>query len=352
MRDNRREENQYLYALKTLACVLIVFWHFPIQGTIGQYIAGFARISVPIFFIIQGRYLAISAKRTPAENREKNKRTLYKLLKYAIGISAVYAIASYGAHWLEQGLSFSEWAAIKFNPTEWIQLLLFNSSKVIYDDILYIDHLWYLFAAVYVVLIVIIIQKKISIKTSVIMMSPLVVQFVDRYCLKFLVNIDRFQIQGMSIEGRLILRNFLFIGIPFVGFGIFLQLLLEKREQFFEKARTKEILFGCIVVGVIITFLEQSAVGIQEMYIGTSILAMALTAFSLCHKNCGSKILVFIGKNLSQGVYFWHPLMAYVLGNIIKIHMPVEVYPFLILLCTVFVSYVIYLLKVLYEKIR
>ncbi len=311
-----KKENQYLYALEGLAAIMVIFSHFPLGGLVGDVLNTAARVAVAVFFIISGRYLPLPSDGRDREDARRCRRKIFgkawRLCRLTAGILAVYTICSFLMQVFLGSLSLEEWAAMKYNAGEWIQQIFFNSGKIIYDDMFWIDHLWYLFAVIYAVLIVGLLCRFSGKRLSLFLMIPLAVQLILIY--GNLVP-DTFVFLGEEMEGRVLTRNYFFTGLPFVAFGMLLQ-QVEKEERLRKIFAGKEIRALLLLLtagGLLWSVWDWSRLGGSDMYPGTALAAMAVTAFSLSCSRCPVPGLPFLGKNLSGNIYFWHPLLGMML---------------------------------------
>lgn len=314
-----KKENQYLYALEGLAAIMVIFSHFPLGGLVGDVLNTAARVAVAVFFIISGRYLPLPSDRRDREDVRRCRRKIFakawRLCSLTAGILAVYTLCSFLTQVFLGSLSLEEWAAMKYNAREWIQQVFFNSGKIIYDDMFWIDHLWYLFAAIYAVLIVGLLCRFSGKGLSLLLMIPLAVQLILIY--GNLVP-DTFAFLGEEMEGRVFTRNYFFTGLPFVAFGMLLQ-QVEKEEQLrkiFAKREIKSLLILLTAVGLLWSVWDWSRRGGSDMYAGTALAALAVTSLSLSWDRCLVPGLPFLGKNLSGNIYFWHPLLGMMLPTV------------------------------------
>lgn len=345
----QRKENDYLYAVKGIASVLVVFIHFPLPGLTGSVLDALGRLAVPIFFIISGKYLTFpqdgNDKREVSDCRRKNLHRAWKLLKLTAGVTAVYAFFSFCSLAIAGSYSMVDWIWMKCNRHELLQFLLFNSGKVIYDELYYIDHLWYLFAMIYVLLIVCVLMGRGGKWTGVLMIWPLIFAVAASYG-GTLSNMESICVFGECFEGRVLTRNYLFTALPFVGFGLLLQ-QAEKSERcqaIFSRKAVRLALLLLAVLGAGWSISERVRGGeSRDLYLGTILAAMAITTLSLCYEKCHVLGLTFLGKQLSGGIYYWHPLLAIlVFGTILKGRLG-QYFPLALVLLSVLVSFVCYL---------
>ncbi len=345
----QRKENEYLYAVKGIASVLVIFIHFPLPGLIGGILDALGRLAVPIFFIISGRYLAVPENETDKGEvsacRRKNLHRAWKLFKLTAGVTAVYAFFSFCSLAIAGSYSVVDWIWMKCNRHEVLQFLLFNSGKVIYDELYYIDHLWYLFAMIYVLLIVCMFMGHDGKWTGILMICPLLFTVVASYG-GTLANMESFCIFGEQFEARVLTRNYLFTALPFVGFGMLLQ-QVEKRGRcraMFSKKAVRLALLSLAVFGAGWSIIERVRGGeSRDLFLGTILAAMAITTLSLCYEKCHVSGLVFLGKRLSGSIYYWHPLLAILVFGIILKGRLGQYSPLALAVLSVLVSFVCYL---------
>lgn len=347
MKSINESESQYLYLLKGIACFLVVFIHYGITS-MGKFYE-LTRVAVPIFFIIQGRFLATPMSgKTVRECKEKNVKTLIKLIKSTVLVTFMYILLSFYLWVVSNGMSFAEWINMKFAPIELFKLFVFNSSKVIYDMIVLFDHQWYLYATITAVFIIVLLQKFVNKYFLFVLMSPLVMRLVDQYT--FQIAKKGIWILGEQIEEILLVRNFLFTALPFLAYGMFLQYIQkEKYSRFMRNFLKVMLLLGC-VLGVVLTYIENKVSGGQELYIGSVLFAISVTTISrFIDFNCKS-VLSWIGKYLSKDIYFWHPFIATVLMGIVRINVDWMILPYLICLYSILIALLILGVRKLYER--
>ena len=145
--------NDFTDACKAVACFFVVLIHCPFPGHLGTALQNLGTFAVPFFFVVHGRYLL------PRNETDSGQelvpflcKKLRRLLLLTLKVFTVYSLYSL-FFYLQAGKTFYDWCLEKFTPGEWIRFFAFNSSKVIYDFSYDYDHQWYLFAAIYVTLL-------------------------------------------------------------------------------------------------------------------------------------------------------------------------------------------------------
>lgn len=233
---------------------------------------------------------------------------------------------------------------MKYAGKEWVQQILFNAGKVIYDELFYVDHMWYMFAVIYVLVIICILIRYMNIRTSLLFMLPLVLQLLMTYFWNVPEYVDIF---GIAVEGRVLTRNFFVIGMPFVGFGIFLQ-QIEKNEKYvaiFSQRRTKIALSCMTLLGIGWMIADCIRMGSRDLYLGTALAVMSVTALSLSVDGCRVRGLVYLGKHLSGNIYFWHPLIGVLLMITPLREMLGDLFTLLVVVVSVFVAFLLEMVR-------
>lgn len=128
--------------LKAICAFLIVCIHAPFPGVIGEYITALARIAVPIFFMITGYFYS------DVLNSCRETRQIKKTFKLVVGANLLYLLwDSFYAL-----LSHNNFFTTTFTIKNLLKFLFLNESSLK-------EHLWYLGAILYVLLIVYALDK-------------------------------------------------------------------------------------------------------------------------------------------------------------------------------------------------
>ncbi len=311
---DKSNDNSFIYAIKFIACLFVITIHAPFEGTFGDVIYALSRFAVPFFFAISGRFLLVkrdgSFAGDTAEIRKFTKNRLIKLLKMTAIVYSCYLIYSL-CFFHFKGWSFGYWFHDKFNAYETRTFFLFNSGRYIYDESYVFDHLWFLFALIYVYVLIIIFAPVLRKWYKWLIVLLLGLMFFGEL-LQTVYPIRPFDI---SISTWYILRNWLFVGMPFVLIGVVFTDNAKKRkndlgaEKYKERAKAllpRNILilaFGCAL-----SMIEKFTIGKKEVYIGSVIIVFALLMLSECGINTG-KVLPYLGKRASSLIYFYHVMI-------------------------------------------
>ncbi len=300
------KENRFINAIKFIACLFVITIHAPFPGEVGKIIGAVARFAVPFFFVVSGRFLLFrrdgSLITEVPDIRRKTTRTLSRLLKTTGIVYLIHLLFSLFVQ-LKTGTPFSEWFTSKFNLFEARNFFLFNSGQFIYDWTYTFDHMWFLFALIYVYGLIYIFAPVLR-KWYKRLIAILLGFLFFGELLQTYYPIRPFDI---SISTWYVMRNWLFVGIPFVMIGILFGDIVSKREKPFGKTEmTTGILL--ILIGIISVIAELNIIGSKEVYLGSVIIVIGILILSEC-KIRVNDLLCNLGKRASSRIYFFHVLV-------------------------------------------
>ena len=345
--------NTFLYLVKFIAFISVIIIHTRFPGALGKVIDAYARFAVPFFFSVSGRFLVPYHIREANDIRKKVFYSLKKILKVTILCYSVYLIYSFIFHVFYE-ISPLEWFDSKFNLSELKIFLLFNSGKFIYDGSYTFDHMWYLFALIYVYVLIIIFAGVLRKWYKWLTVGLLGLLYFGEL-LQTYYPIRPFDI---SITTWYILRNWLLMGMPFVLLGIWfsdyiseLSERLSKKEFFqkrclFMKKGVVFLLAGLILCPTEVLFFDKKECPLGALFIVVGILFLSESGIS------GGKYLWKIGKDASASIYLYHVLIISVIDilssrGVICI-IPMALKHFVIIFICIIVFY--FLPKVIKEK--
>jgi len=295
--------------LKSICAFLIVCIHVPFPGVIGEYFTALTRIAVPIFFMITGYFYY------DVEEKNGELRQIKKIFKLVLEANVLYLLWDSFYAVLSRNTSFF---TATFTIKNFLKFIVFNESPLK-------GHLWYLGAILYVLIIVRVfdtlkIGKYLGFATPFLLMGDLI---LGKYSILLL---------GREFP-YILVRNFLFVGIPYFCIGRLIRNGFGKRVG-------KKVLTILLITFSATSLLERFALvnfnanGIRDHYISTTFLAVTVFLFVLkCHGN--NKILASIGRKYSTWLYILHPIfiicidaIAHKVGvySIYKFIAPVMVY--------------------------
>lgn len=285
--------------LKFFLAFLVVVIHTGFTGYAGVGIAGFARIAVPLFFMITGFYL-------PAMSDEKFRKHLVKII-YLTAFSTLFYIAiSFIQSNVGSDVS-SDWFTKTFSIKGILGWVLLNVTGIGI-------HLWYFYALLYV-LIIIYIARRFGKMNILYIAIPLL--FSGNYLLSF--------------SGRIVLyRNFLFTGLPYVLLGSLFRIYENRILSVFNKSKTLITGFVVMCICLGIEMLYYKVIGLvvrRDHYLFT--LPMAVCVFILALRNphwgAGS-FLTVTGKRYSAYIYILHMFFVTAMYDGLKMVLGNEVY--------------------------
>lgn len=286
----RRADN--IDILKAICAFLIVCIHVPFLGTLGAYFTTLTRIAVPIFFMITGYFYADVVKRGGETSQ------IRKLLKLVIEANLIYLLWD------------CFYAVVRWNPDFFqntftlknlIKFLLLNESP-------FSGHLWYLGAILYVLTIVLSVDK-LDYGKLLYYLTPLLL-LGDLVFGKYSIIIWHKELPYILV------RNFLFVGIPYFCIG---QLIRNGMGRRIEKNT-----LGCLIVAFALTSILERVLLVnigmnatRDHYISTTFLAVTVFLFALkCDGHKG--VLAAIGRKYSTWLYILHPIFITSLGAVTK----------------------------------
>lgn len=273
-----------------------------------------------------------------ADIRKKMLKRLWRLLRTALGILTVYTLYSF---WFYRHHNFStaDWLSTKYNLSSWLRLLIFNSSMVIWDYSYRFDFIWYLLAMIWVQLFMIVIctwHKDIKRSICICLMCLL---YVCQY-MSYSAYIPLLTINANNVP---FYRNWLFLGIPFTLVGVWIA------EADIRTKYTPVIWWSLALCGGYLAVREYTYFVHRELSLGIAMLTIALVILAEYYPHLGIRPLVFVGKHLAANVYYWHVLIASVLGQLTAAYMPQinisKIFPYLVIGCTLLFALGIYYIQ-------
>ncbi len=312
MRSNKLgkpAENRFIYAIKFIACIFIVTTHARFNGPLWNIVFAVDHCCVPFFLAVSGRFLlynrGMSNIYDTATIRLKTKNSLLRLLKITGVVYLVHLIFSF-CFYMAKGSTVIEWLTMKFNLHEAGIFFLFNSGRFIYDGSYVYDHLWYLFVMIYVYILIYIFAPVLRKWYKGLVCILLVLLFFGEL-LQVYYPIRPF---GISINTWYMLRNWLFVGIPFVLIGVLFNDYVYKVK---DVRRMKVPAIIMTAGGIILSYVELLIFGGDiYIYVGSIITTIGLLFLSECSSYEGW-ILYTLGKKASSDIYFYHVLIIAVL---------------------------------------
>lgn len=285
--------------LKVLCAFLIVCIHAPFNGVLGEYFTALTRIAVPVFLIISGYFYKSSTV----------VKQIKKIALLFLEANILYFIF---------GLLI---AALKGNCLIFIKET-FTLKKILEFIILNEDplqmHLWYLGAILYVLIIVMFLERaeeRFGINIKRILFSSIPFFLIGDLVL------GKYSILLLGHEKPyIIVRNWLFVGLPYFVIGM----LLKEKETIIRKI-SKWKLLVVIAFSALTTLLERYLLvsnnynAKRDHYISTTFLAVSVFLFYMYYVQSKESILSRLGRNDSTWIYILHPMVISVLRKAFEV---------------------------------
>lgn len=284
--------------LKFFCAFLIVVIHFPFPSVFGQLVGALIRIGVPIFFMITGYFYDETVR------RHREKQQIIKILKLTVAANIGYFLFNLAGHILKKDVG--AYLAESFSPVSIFNFLVLNDSP-------FGNHLWYLGALLYVLIIAALLTKIKRLRLLIYAAPVLIVVelILGRYSALFF---------GSPLN-LLITRNFLFTGIPFFAIGMFIKRLSVPKNPapFFAASAVFYLL------SVFEYYLPSIAnfEAVREHYLNSTLLSVSVfMIFYIVYQNRSiSKaelLMASIGQKYSAWIYILHPAVGQIMNSAFK----------------------------------
>lgn len=271
--------------MKAICAFLIICIHTPFPGEVGAYFTVLTRIAVPIFFMITGYFYS----NTVAKHREKQQ--IKKISVLLLEANLLFLLWNIALIILKRE-SIAIYIRSIFNGKNILKFLFLNESPLAV-------HLWYLGAILYVLVIVLMVDK-LNCRKLLYYLTP-VLLIVDLVFGKYSLLIFHREFPYILV------RNFLCVGIPYFCIG---NLIGEYNVSEKWNKKTLQVL---IVVFVTTSLAERFILvnaGLnttRDHYISTTLLAICIFVYVL-KSNWSSKGLSAIGRKYATWLYIVHPI--------------------------------------------
>lgn len=187
---------------KFIAAIFVIFIHCTFYGDLGVAIKSIARFAVPFFFICSGFFLY-------GNSPEKILKKIVHIIKLLLFSSVLYFAFNIALNFAGGGTEgVLEYFSNIINLKSLLKLILFNKP-------LSSTHLWYLSASVYVYFIYYVITK-LKIPDKIVFAAAFFLIFAHLVIWQLNLSLN-------ITDNTFFVRNFLFIGFPFVTIGVFIK---------------------------------------------------------------------------------------------------------------------------------
>ena len=263
--------NHSLDSLKFLCAIFVVFLHTPQPEIWENYITPFLNCAVPIFFMISGYF---------TYKKKDIRHTIIKRKKHLIYIFCIMFLFYLSLSLIANGKDSLEHLSILFSPG----FILLNSVP-------YSMHLWYIIAYIYVLLIILLVEKYNLYKwlfyiTPILLITGLTVGKYSEILLdnSFPTNYT---------------RNFLFTGLPFFSLGM----IIKKAKQI-PNIHVAVIL--CIVFYILGVIEVLNVKSLGDLYVSTIFLSLSIFILFINIKQVKDNIFSKLGREESLYIYLLH----------------------------------------------
>lgn len=279
-----QQRNATIDVLKLMASYMVVFLHITFYGAVGVAVKALARFAVPFFFLISGFY----SFNLPSDKFIKRIKHIIFLFIFSVMIYMFWNAAQ--LLFIGDFRGIFAYFAQYLNFKNLIKFLCFN---VTISSV----HLWYLSALIYVY-VVFYFLFRFKVRDKFIFIVSFLLLFLHLFLGEFL------SIFGFAIPATG-LRNFVFMGIPFFGIGMF----VKKYEDRF-KIVNKYIALVCFVIGAFCTFCSRHFLGKNELYIGSLFILLAMIIVFLKYPNAKYPKFIMRLAKCSTYIYILHMLIS------------------------------------------
>lgn len=321
--------------MKTIAAFLVICIHIPFPGLLGEIITPIARIAVPFFFMVSGFLLWSDIRNILQEKVISSIKNILWLIVVANLLYFVWRLILV----ILPNQSVSGYLINIFSLKNIIKFLIFNDSPLS-------GHLWYLSAYFYVLVIYFFINRFDLLNVSY--------RFIP-----FLLIVDlilgKYSIVLLGIELPIIIvRNFLFVGLPYFLIGNFIRQKYELGVNPFKDSHLS-------IIGIFIfsftTLIEKYILEMNMMnatrdhYISTTPLVIFILIYLLKNQNLfkGTWMEKTGAGSNTLYIYILHPIIITVY-KAVSSRLPNTISFLLQLLGPIFVYIISNFVSVLYIK--
>lgn len=272
-----RKENNCLWMVKGISCILVILFHCPIKGILGDGIIYALRFPIPIFFMSTGYFIYRKA------NYFDKIRVFLKYLVFAETISFISLII--------KSIFTSSFDIIVS------ALRTAFSLKTLFFGSMFNGTLWYLYAMVWTYLILYILSK---------LQHGFEMGYASIVVLLFIHIAGRVYVtEHYDInEWVFLFRSSLLFAVPFVLIGRY----IAEMEALLRKYLNWYSISGIFCFGILLMIVEYILWHrFMDLQVSTIFISIALFLFALYKPDFQLLgILKYIGKNLLLYVYIFH----------------------------------------------
>lgn len=287
-----KERNYSIDVLKLVCAVLVVLLHCGYAWH--DAVLPLTRCAVPCFLIISGYLMYSPDKGIGHERLKRNIKHIWHIILWSTVLFAV----------VKESLAL-------FHGEIFVPSIKQQLSFVFLNENPFAGHLWYLGAYLYVLLIMMVVDRHNLWKpllwfTPLLLLGDLV---LGKYSLLLLNQEFPF----------FYVRNFLFVGTPYFMIGVWIKMNIDRLQTV-----KKYVYSGGVILFALTSIMEKSllvyldAVPARDHYLSTTFMAICLFMFAISFKNVKTSILSRTGERDSLYIYVFHPLFIMILPMLIK----------------------------------
>lgn len=287
--------NQGISVLKALACIIVICFHYPFPGVIGDGIVYALRFPVPIFFMISGYY-------SVHKEAQWIRKKAGKMLLMIIGAECFYGLWSMLNYCVFSGHTLDEWIAHIPAFRHIIRTLLCGSF--------FCGVLWYLYAMFWTWIFLLLFGKRLKdIWKGILVVALLFFQVFGRLYWQ-----NHFDIE----KDIYLFLNALSFGIPMVLYG---QLLGKYRDVILKKITLIHAFLIMFAGGVVMVAEFLVSGQYMDFHISTLIISTGLflgaQKLSVLPMQRLFRPLAYIGEKYSMWIYLAHMFCGSVIEKIV-----------------------------------
>lgn len=320
--------------LKGVSCIIVVLFHVPIPGLIGEAIIYGMRFPVPVFFMITGYYCET---RSNAWILNKTKQLLIRLFM----VELLYGIWNLFLWIVIEGGTVSGFIRSIALVQRPVKTLLCGS--------VFNGTLWFLYAAIWTYILILLCRKAG-------LMNKLF------FCIIYILLMIAFMVVGrMRLQNNMDpekFKDFTFLfcnavsfGLPMTASGMMFARYKDKIREWIT-FRKNILLFGVGSVVLVTEFLIYGKY--MDFHFSTFIISVALFLFTFTYKKDimpFKRLFSYIGQNMSIWIYFDHlfvnSLVLLIAKKVINTGSYAYQYahPFVVIVISCIMAWVIYKIK-------
>ena len=303
------KRNGTIDIIRIIASFAVVLCHVPFPEPFTHGSMAVTRFAVPFFYMVSGWFLF-----TPGDSKDviekRIKRTLLATVRMSVICAVLYCVIN-TVNCILKGRDMFYWFTSWMSWDTLVNLVAFNYGQLIGSM------MWYLFAYIYVLLVLLVLTNTGILKKLYFLIPVLLIAN--------LVMADTLDIRWFHVG------NWLFTALPFVLLGIF----LREKPDILERL-SKVTLWVMILAGTAMTIGEALVYHEHVLYVGTLFVVFGLFSLAIKYadKNWPEPIRWY-GCHCTPFIFFMHCAvrdLAYAIfgmpdGNI-RFVMPVIIYFF------------------------